>query len=275
MDSPYFNLIETEDGTLTLFSEEYGQAMHSLSGAYNEALYKHLYPSKILENDSGELSVLDVGFGLGYNILAFITEFLKKKTDQKLHVVSLEKDPAFSICMDKILFSDERDVIFGNLKKSFSGTEENFGRYSIKVIFGDARKTIGRFPDDRFDAVFHDPFSPSKNPELWSVEFFRDLSRVMRTGAVLTTYSSAIQVRRAMLEADFFIGRGPSVGKKKEGTLASKSGNIPLLSSEEIAALLADVKSTPYRDRDGNASREEILKQRKDFIKEIKKTKIA
>jgi tRNA U34 5-methylaminomethyl-2-thiouridine-forming methyltransferase MnmC len=270
MNDSSFNLFKTEDGTLTLYSSEYGQAMHSVSGAYNEALYKHVFPSKILENNSDELFVLDIGFGLGYNILALVAEFLNKKTNQKLHIFSLEKDSAFFSGINMISFNDERDILFDNIKKSFLGAEGNFSSYSIQLVFGDARKTICSFTNNYFDAVFHDPFSPSKNPELWSAEFFCELFRIMKTGAVLTTYSSAMQIRNAMLEAGFYIGKGPSVGKKKEGTLASKSDNIPSLSSEDILRLRSDVKSTPYRDPGSNKSREEILQQRLSSIREIR-----
>ena len=90
MKEPTFNLVKTEDGTYSLYSNEYSQAMHSISGAYNEALYKHVYPSNILENHNDDLFILDIGFGLGYNILALIAEFSKKDTEQKLHIYSLE-----------------------------------------------------------------------------------------------------------------------------------------------------------------------------------------
>jgi len=276
MAGPSFNLQKTEDGTLTIYSDEYGQAMHSVSGAYNEALYKHVYPSKILDNDSDELFVLDVGFGIGYNILALVSEFLKKRTNRKLHIFSLEWDTAFSTGINSIVFKDEREIIFDNIRKSFAGIENEFGRYSIRLIFGDARKTIRPFMENYFDAVFHDPFSPSKNPELWSVEFFCDLFRIMKTGGVLTTYSSAVQIRSAMLEAGFYIGRGPSVGKKKEGTLASKSKIIPIFTGEDISGLRADIKSAPYHDVCRNSSREEILRQRLSRIKETRNSnKIA
>jgi tRNA U34 5-methylaminomethyl-2-thiouridine-forming methyltransferase MnmC len=275
MKESSFNLIKTEDGTLSLYSDEYGQAMHSVSGAYNEALYKHVYPSKILENNSNDLYVLDIGFGLGYNILALVLEFLKKKSNQKLHVYSLEKDFSFLSGVNMISFNDERDIIFSNIKKSFTGEESDFGNYSIQVQFGDARKTVTSFNNNYFDAVFHDPFSPSKNPELWSMEFFNELFRIMKTGAVLTTYSSAIQIRNAMLQAGFLLGRGPAVGKKREGTLASKCDNIPLLSTEDISKLMSDVKSTPYIDHGLDGSREDILQQRLARMREIKTNKIA
>ena len=54
-------LIQTEDGTSTLFLRDYSQAMHSVSGAYEESLLKHVLPSEILNSQSDTLHVLDVG----------------------------------------------------------------------------------------------------------------------------------------------------------------------------------------------------------------------
>ncbi|MFH0974340.1 MAG: prolipoprotein diacylglyceryl transferase family protein [Spirochaetota bacterium] len=272
-NKPSFHIIKTEDGTDSLYSDEYNQAMHSLSGAYNEALYKHVHPSKILENNSAELRVLDVGFGLGYNILALVIEFLKKNTDRKLYVFSLEKDSSFLSGINSVSFNDDKDEIYGNIKKAFTGAQNDFGKYSIQMLFGDARKTISALEDDYFNAVFHDPFSPAKNPELWSLEFFGELYRIMKADAVLTTYSSAPQIRSAMLEACFLIGKGPSVGKKREGTVASKLTAIPLLSEEEIGKLKADVKSAPYRDPGMKSAGKDILQQRISRMTEIRQEK--
>jgi hypothetical protein len=79
MKNTAYRIIRTEDGTYTLHSTEYSQTMHSDSGAYDEALQKHVYPGKILELQEEDAYVLDVGFGIGYNALASIVEFSKKK----------------------------------------------------------------------------------------------------------------------------------------------------------------------------------------------------
>ena len=269
MNESTFDLIKTEDGTYSLYSIEYSQAMHSISGAFNEALHKHVYPSKILENNNDDLFILDIGFGLGYNILALIAEFLKKNTGQKLHIFSLEKDFDILSKLKLISFGDNRDLIYDDIKKAFALELNDFNKYSIRVKFGDARKSTCSFSTNYFDAVFHDPYSPAKNPELWSVEFFSELYRIMMPHAILTTYSSALHIRNAMHEAGFLIGRGPSVGKKKEGTVASKSGNIPLLSEEDILVMKCDIKSTPYRDCDLNETRDNILQKRIYKIKQF------
>ena len=269
MDRAY-KIITTEDSTKSIFSEEYQQAMHSVSGAYNEALFKHVLPSGILDFDSRELFVLDVGSGIGYNILALIFEFQKKKFPAKLKIVSLEKDFSFLPLMENIHFGDERDDIYAGIKEAFKNGNCKNNYFDIEIKRGDARLTITSIDNLSFDAVFHDPYSPAKNPELWSVQFFLEVRRLTAARGVLTTYSSAPQIRSALLEAGFRIGKGPSVGKKREGTLASVSGQIQYLNDEEISDLRNNIKSVPYRDHDLKGGREKILQERIDEMRIIR-----
>lgn len=263
-------LITTEDGSSTLFLDEYDQAMHSTSGAYGESLLKHVIPSRILEKKHAELHVLDVGFGLGYNVLALAAEFRRHGHEGLLNIVSLEKEKSFAEFMNSVTFNDERDEIYSLVKKSYIEGHAGKGNIQIKILFGDARETITKLDKDRFDAVFQDPFSPAKNPELWSVDYFRLLSEKMRGDCILTTYSSADHVRAAMLEAGLFIGAGPAVGKKREGTIAAKSGIIETLSEERISEINNNPRSEPYRDKGLCLKRDEILANRLELIRRKK-----
>ncbi len=273
MNTQPYKLITTEDGTTSLYSYEYSQAMHSTSGAYQEALLKHVNPSGILNSDQDKLLVLDIGFGIGYNILALLVEFLSKKSAQNLSIISLENSVKHKQVMDTIFFNDERDIIYNDIRNCLSSGTAERGSYSIRLLKGDARESVKTMKGIMFDTVFHDPYSPSKNPELWSVEFFIELYRLMNETAVLTTYSSASQIRMAMIEAGFIIGKGPSVGKKREGTLACKTGkgNRPELSKDELSALKADPGSIPYRDYELKDKREVILNRRIEAVRALRK----
>lgn len=263
-------LIETDDGSTTLFIKEYDQAMHSRSGAYEESLLKHINPSGVLKKRDTPVNVLDIGFGLGYNILALVTEFIEKKRNNILNIISLEKERTFSPFMESISFNDSRDMYYTLVKKAYTSGEANEKNINISVKFGDARNIIKNLDREKFDAVFQDPFSPSKNPELWSLDYFKIIYRIMKQNGVMTTYSSAFQVRRALIEAGFHIGKGPSVGQKREGTIASPSPLDNELSSEEISFILNEMKSQPYRDSDLSSEREIILQRRLDEIKKLK-----
>lgn len=263
-------LLTTEDGTATLFLEEYGQAMHSVSGAYEESLLKHVYPSGILECSSEKVSALDIGFGLGYNVLALMNEFLNRKSGRALEIISLEKDRTFSEFMKSISFNDGRDEIYGFIKEVYNSGKGNYYQISLEIIFGDARETLQGLSGKKFNAVFQDPFSPSKNPELWSVDYFNILKNLLAGDGVITTYSSADHIRRAMLEAGLGVGRGPSVGKKREGTIAAHKGVIDEIDKSEIEKIISNIKSAPYKDRGLRLTRESILEERLLRIKKIK-----
>lgn len=266
-------LIETGDGSATLFLDEYEQAMHSSSGAYEEAVLKHVIPSGILLKEKKELYVLDVGFGLGYNVLALVQLYSLSGSRFRLKIISLEKDKSFSFYMDSVVFNDERDSLYSIIKKGYSQGSVQWGDFSLSLIFGDARESLKQLKEYRFDAVFQDPFSPAKNPELWSVEYFELIARVMEHDAVLTTYSSADHVRKAMIEAGLVVGKGPAVGQKREGTLASPGNFVPVLEKDRLEKIRNNPKSEPYRDPELNLTREEIITNRLESISKKKKLK--
>ena len=269
-------LLKTDDGTSTLFLEEYEQAMHSISGAYEEALLKHVIPSRVLECNNTELNVLDIGFGLGYNVLALMNEFIKRQNvivparlrragtgrSLRLNIISLKKEKDFFEFMKDVRFNDHRDDLYNFIKDSYYSGCGTYNKINLKILFGDARVTALKLKDKKFNAIFHDPFSPSKNPELWSVDFFRVLKDLMCEDAILTTYSSADHIRRAMMEAKFYVGIGPSVGKKREGTIAAVKQNITEIDNERKNKITANIKSVPYRDPNLDFPREKILENR-------------
>jgi chorismate dehydratase len=267
MDDASYKIVMTGDGSYTLYMPEYDEHMHSLSGAYEESLLKHVHPSGILTLNKKKLQVLDVGFGLGYNILALIEELSKRGYEGGLTVISLEKERRLLPALESVRFHDSRDNAFSFIKEAYrKGASRREGTV-ITLLFGDARNTVRSLTDESCDAVFFDPFSPSRNPELWSVDFFKQIYRVMNRSAVLTTYSSAPQVRGALLEAGFTVGRGPSVGGKREGTLAAKTGIIHPLAADEVAALQNSGRAVPYRDSDLTESKSSMLERRRNEIK--------
>lgn len=265
-----FTAVRTDDGTYTLFSEEYSQAMHTLDGAYREAVIKHVLPSKVLEKDEAILRVLEVGFGIGYNVLALVEAFSKEKPGRFLEVVSLERN-IDAITRIEAAFDDEnRRCMFELLKSIPEKKQIRQEHFSVTVLEGDARRTVQMLEGDVFQAIFHDPYSPSKNPELWTVDFFRELLRLAKDGCMLTTYSSAAQIRSALLEAGFAVGKGPGMGKKREGTIAAKGGYIEAFSEDEWAKLRLKKQSVPYRDPGLSSSREEILQRRREEMKRFR-----
>ena len=155
-------LLTTEDGTATLFLEEYEQAMHSMSGAYEESLLKHIIPSGILECEKDILNVLDVGFGLGYNVLALINEFLNKNDTRKLNIYSLEKDRNFMEFINSITFNDSRDNIYSFISETYLSGEGNLNGINLKILLMMPGNPLKIFMVQNFMPSFRIPFPPQK-----------------------------------------------------------------------------------------------------------------
>ncbi len=283
-------VIKTADGTETLFNEEFKEAYHSIkAGAYVESLHKFINPCRIKELaiKNGHIKILDVGFGLGYNVAVAIKEAVKVNPNVKLEIVSIEKDKNIFEKIKKLNINEDlRDIyqkIFkGEFYKEKIGNEifdvykvysENF---DLKIIFGEGRKIIKNLPNNlQFDAVFYDPFSPKVNTEMWTLELFKEIKRLISEEGILATYSASLAVRKGLLEAGFKIGLVEPVGRKSYSTVASLKGNIPPLNEKEKNRLENSPYAVPYRDnKDLSLPREDIRQNWEEKVKERIKSKL-
>jgi len=214
--------IITNDGSATFYNDEYKEAYHSVSGAVEKSFKKFVEPCKIKALAAkGDVRILDICFGLGYNCAAAIDAALEENSNCRIEIISLEKDKNILSSLNKLNPKIKNYHLIKELvmKKGLKLNENNI---RIKVILGDAANTIKKI-NGKFNAVFLDPFSPPKNPELWTADFFREINRIMDKDAVLSTYSCAKKIRESLSKAGFDVFDGPVVGRKSPGTIAVHS----------------------------------------------------
>ncbi len=133
------------------------------------------------------------------------------------------------------------------------------GLLTIDFFIKDGRSIIKEL-NTKFDFIFHDPFTPSKTPILWTVEFFNELFRILDENGNITTYSSSSPIRAGLIESGFFIGQTKPIGKKTTGTIAYKNKSfIKNELSEKEKGLLNTRAGTPFRDENFMSTSEEIL----------------
>jgi len=210
--------ILTGDGSYTLFSEEYKEVYHSISGAEEEAVKKYVEPTGVFElAKKGTIRVLDVCFGIGYNSAAVIDAALRSNPDCKIVIVGLEKDEKL---LDAIKELNPKFESYHKLK-SIKDNEYADSNIDLKIVFGDARDTINTI-QGTFDICVFDPFSPKTQPEMWTEQFFKDVGLKINAGGVLSTYSCATHVRINMVRAGFDPKDGPSIGRRAPSTIATK-----------------------------------------------------
>ncbi len=96
-------------------------------------------------------------------------------------------------------------------------------RVSWRLYLGDLIPTLQSLACDQpgvADIVYWDPFSPKRNPALWSLAAFTALRSLCREGVTLHTYSRATSVRTALLLAGFCVGESDAWGGR-QGTCAA------------------------------------------------------
>ncbi|ATH07908.1 hypothetical protein BIY24_08080 [Halobacteriovorax marinus] len=69
-------------------------------------------------------------------------------------------------------------------------------------------------------AIYQDAFSPKKNPSLWTKEWFTELKEHSDERCILSTYSAAMGVRKALMEANWNVFRREGYGEKRSTTIA-------------------------------------------------------
>lgn len=256
-------VVPTRDGSLTLSHGDHGELYHSEDGAAREANDLYIEGSGILRVLSDPLasnqslkqcltSVLDVGLGLGYNALASYQAWLETGAHSILRLVSLEIDPdlvaelasgnapwqvgwsdVWLNAVQRLTPNGNRTVWRANV------TSPAGGEFNWTIVVGDALSAgdgasawqgagVLR-PDESsgFQYIWQDPFSPEKNPDMWTPEWFRRLGQVVQPEAILMTYSVARPVREALQTSGWRVEKIATTTRKKNWLRASFGGIPP------------------------------------------------
>jgi tRNA U34 5-methylaminomethyl-2-thiouridine-forming methyltransferase MnmC len=209
----------TKDGSYTLKSEKYNECYHSSEGAYTESFYKHVLPgfkaAERFDYYGGEIRILDICFGLGYNTL---TAVLHKPANVKLKIFSPELDTELVRCLKNFRYPEEFKTLLNIVDEISEKFYYKSSDVEIEVFAGDARKYIKTL--ENIHIVYQDAFSPKVNAELWSMEYFKTVTDILNTNGIITTYSVATPVRCAFYKLGMNIYTHPYDNIRK-GTVAS------------------------------------------------------
>ncbi len=261
---------QTEDGSFTFYSEEFRETFHSRHGAKEEAFQKFAKATDLSQKaQQGSLKLLDVCYGLGYNTAAALETIWEINSECFVEVIGLELDervPKAAIAPPLIgSWAVRTQEILRAIAESHRCETAHL---KATLLIGDARQTIQTLRQEHFqaDAIFFDPFSPRRCPQLWTVEFFMQVAQYLTSTGKLATYSRSASVRAAMLEAGFCIGTIP-LGEThlpyewSQGTVGSFDGRslhpLSLMEQEHLQTRAA----VPYRDTNLSDSAAEILKR--------------
>jgi tRNA U34 5-methylaminomethyl-2-thiouridine-forming methyltransferase MnmC len=217
-------VIKTQDGSDSVFSEQFGVSYHSKYGAIQESMHvfvqSGLYPRmQVLD----QLAVLEAGLGTGLN--AILTCLEAGKAQKKVHYVALEAFPLPIVQADTLNYAELLGVDAGSVLQQIhhSPWEE---KVEITPYFT-FEKRLTSFEDfiqeDWFDVVYFDAFAPNAQPELWEVDVLGRMYRALKAGGVFVTYCAKGSVKRCLKSLGLNVEALPGPPGKREMTRGWKT----------------------------------------------------
>jgi len=202
-------LIATADGSHTVLSTETNETYHSENGAINESVHVYIQHglSQIKKN---EINILEIGFGTGLN--ALLTKQYALEHAKQIIYFSIEKFPLGEETIGQLNYPEQLKIEKESFLKLHHCKWDNWEQVYSNFKLFKQQVDLTEFDFTKLkniDLVYFDAFSPSKQPELWTEEIFRQLYQIMSPDGFLTTYSSAGIVKRALRTVGFKVKRKP------------------------------------------------------------------
>ncbi|MET4081644.1 tRNA U34 5-methylaminomethyl-2-thiouridine-forming methyltransferase MnmC [Pedobacter sp. UYP30] len=192
-------IIQTADGSNTIFNDSIGENYHSKHGALQESKHVFIEAGLALAMKKLEdISILEVGFGTGLNFLLSMAS--AEAAEKKLNFTSLEAYPL----PIELIKKTEYDQYFSNeiwnafLKAyplALTDKQQLSQNCSLSIFAGKLQdyNTI-----DKYDLIYYDAFSVQHQPEMWTDELIDKACNFLKPGGIFVTYAITGNLKRAL-----------------------------------------------------------------------------
>ena len=241
-----FELVPLASGVNSLRSRANGQTFHPVVGPQREAETVHVAGTRLVERASTYadtaptemFTVWDVGLGAAANALAAVAALAAGyHASEDVSLLSFDSTfGAFDFALansDALSYPHPYLAEMAELRQkeqtAFDLPTSGSGLIYWSVILADFPRLLTEaafLPTPH--AVFYDPYSPTVNPEMWTLDVFTALRERTRadTPCLLTTYTRSTAVRVTLLLAGWYVGIGGATGEKEETTVAANVAGL-------------------------------------------------
>ena len=231
----------------TPYSPAFADVYHSAAGGPAQAQHVFLNGNSLPGRwaNRERFVILETGFGFGLNFLATWRAWRRDPARcARLHYVAIEKHP-FAAPDLRVLHENypelgaeaaELHAHWPVLVPGGHRAELEGGKVILTLFFGDIK--VARDLRLAADAFYLDGFAPAKNPDMWSAQLMRSLSRLAAPGATAATWSVAASVRSALEATGWAVEKRAGFGHKREMLVARNLRNQNQFSGERKAAVI-------------------------------------
>jgi tRNA U34 5-methylaminomethyl-2-thiouridine-forming methyltransferase MnmC len=218
-------LIQTTDGSNTIFNSEIGENYHSKHGALQES--QHVFLQSGLQyflsvKEASAVTVLEVGLGTGLNFLLSANYCTQQQI--KLDYVGLE---AFPLNTELIKQTGYDQYISNELWENFQGMYPSTINHKVKINeFCELelvhRELLNFESPQLFDVIYFDAFAAVHQPEMWSEEAIAHTVSFLKTGGIFVTYAITGNLKRQLKALNFKVEKVPGAPGKREMLRATR-----------------------------------------------------
>jgi len=247
-----FDLVHLKSGQRSVRCRMHGETMHVGTGPSTEAAELHIRQQRIAERAQAHAGrpfvIWDVGLGPAGNALTALDALRGVAVPVKIH--SFEIDTAvlkFALGhADALGYMAGWEPAIESLLAN--GVAQPLPHVRWQLHRGDYLAQLRNAPPPA--AIFHDPYSPARNPGMWSLEVFcAARKRVGKGECLLTNYTRSTAVRVTLALAGWAVGFGVATGDKDQTTIAAS--RVDLLERPMDGAWLRRVRAStnaaPFR----------------------------
>lgn len=226
MPNPNLTLVDTADGSKTIYNAEVGEHYHSRHGALQESQHVFLHSGLIFfleKYETNKADILEVGFGTGLNFL--LTAEYSVLNEININYTGIE---AYPLTLDMIRSTGYDKHLSTNNWQSFLEHYSNAYNHTTRINpyckLSIAERNLLEFKTEcRYDIVYFDAFAAIHQPEMWTEEAISHICSFIKPGGVFVTYAITGNLKRSMKALGFSIEKAPGALGKREMLRAVKS----------------------------------------------------
>jgi tRNA U34 5-methylaminomethyl-2-thiouridine-forming methyltransferase MnmC len=194
-------VLNTQDGSSTIFSPTFNVTYHSKFGAIQES--KHVFIQNgllpIILSPNKSIKILEVGFGTGLNfLLSHLSTYPKALT---LNYTAIDTVPLDKELVNQINYVQQLNLDIHYHEFFHDMHDLSWGeRHQI-----DPFTRLHKLPTDliqyqpplsSFNLVYFDAFAPTAQPELWESEILEKIYNALTPKGIFVTYCAKGSVKR-------------------------------------------------------------------------------
>jgi tRNA U34 5-methylaminomethyl-2-thiouridine-forming methyltransferase MnmC len=215
----HLQIVETADGSKTIFNLQVGENYHSKHGALQES--KHVFVNAglnyFLEQQAATaVSIFEVGFGTGLNFL--LSADVCTQSQIKLNYVGVEAYPLTTAMISQTGYNEYVSPqlwhnFISNYQESLLAPVQLNDHCRLQIA---NTQLLGYQSALKFDIVYFDAFAAIHQPEMWNEEAIGHTIQLLKPGGVFVTYAITGNLKRMLKGMGMQIQKIPGAPGKRE-----------------------------------------------------------